>query len=263
MQGNSLKIGMIGAGAIAQFLLKEINKKSMDGLLINHLLVTNKAKYQALEAEYGIHLHTSVDGLLSSEVDLVVEAATVEAAQAIIPKVLPYKDVVSISIGAMADGAFYEKVQSIAQKYNRSIFLPSGAIGGLDLIRSAQSLGELEKVVLTTRKPANTLIDGVTEGEKVVFSGPAKEAIQQFPKNINVSIVLGLAGIGLDRTNVKLIADPHITKNIHLIEVKGAFGTASIQVENEALPENPKTSYLAALSILSTLKNLNDPIKIG
>src|SRR5690606_19312987 len=105
--------------------------------------------------------------------------------------------------------------------------------------------------------------DEAIEHEKVVFEGPAEEAIERFPKNINVSIILSLVGIGAERTLVKIIADPHVEKNNHFIEARGSFGKLTLHVENDPMPNNPKTSYLAALSILSTLSNHSQNIHIG
>lgn len=80
---------------------------------------------------------------------------------------------------------------------------------------------------------------------------------------MNISIILSLAGIGMDKTNVTIIADPNITSNIHKIEIKGEFGNAIFKTTNEPMKENPKTSYLAALSVLSTLKKHTKQIRIG
>jgi aspartate dehydrogenase len=96
-----------------------------------------------------------------------------------------------------------------------------------------------------------------------MFEGTASDAIELFPKNINVSIILSLAGLGTEHTHVKIISDPEVEKNNHIIEATGSFGKLSLQVENNPMPNNPKTSYLAALSILSTLKNKDASILVG
>lgn len=113
-----------------------------------------------------------------------------------------------------------------------------------------------------TRKPAKAL--GVESEDKfVLFDGPAKEAIQQFPQNANVAITLSLAGLGVEKTRVRIIADPAIKQNIHTIQATGEFGNLEFTFQNYSLPTNPKTSYLTALSLLSTLKSLNKQIQIG
>lgn len=99
--------------------------------------------------------------------------------------------------------------------------------------------------------------------EQEIFSGSAKEAIQLFPRNMNIAIAVSLAGIGSERTSVKVIADPQIEKNMHTIFAQGTFGEFTFEVVNEAMTENPKTSYLAALSVLASIQEQSSRLKIG
>lgn len=155
------------------------------------------------------------------------------------------------------------ELNNLANEYNRRLYLPSGAVGGLDLLQNAHALGTVTSVELTTRKPASSLVDETLEEAKVIFEGNAAEAISRYPKNMNVSIVLAVASIGFEKTRVTLVADPKIDKNIHHIEVTGDFGEATFTIKNNPLPANPKTSYLAAMSILGTLKRINGKLLIG
>ncbi|GAB3064223.1 aspartate dehydrogenase [Salinicoccus sesuvii] len=258
-----MNIGIIGAGAIANTMLERINHDAHENLRINSVLVRDKEKYQHLEGEYGISLHTDLGYFLDSDVDIVVEAANVEVAKSVLPEVMRKKDAMLISVGALAEGEFVAELMQIAKTNGRTLHLPSGAIGGLDLIQNVQSHGELESVTLTTRKPAVALTYETVASEKAVFEGKAIDAIKHFPKNMNVAIILAMAGIGMERTHVTLIADPSTDRNTHQIEVKGAFGRASFTIENEPLPENHNTSYLAAISILGTLERMNRNFVIG
>lgn len=258
-----MNIGLIGAGAIANFLLTEINQKQMDDLQIKSVFVRDRKKYKSLELKYNARLFTDLEAFLASGVDTVVEAATIEAVHEHLPTVLKEKDAVLISIGALADETFLQKVSDLVEIHKHSLYLPSGAIGGLDLLQNAHALGTVKEVSLTTRKPADSLVDSPINIEEIVFEGKATDAIKQFPKNINVSIILSLAGIGLDKTKVTIIADPKTDKNSHHIEVQGDFGTAALTVDNAPLPENPKTSYLAAMAVLGTLKRIGGRIRIG
>lgn len=256
-------IGLIGVGAIGNFLLKEINRDKAHGIKIESVLVRDRRKYESLQSEFNVTLYTELDEFLCSNIDIVVEAANVEAVKTILPKAIKEKDTIIISIGALADEYFRQHVLHLANIHQHTIYLPSGAIGGLDLLQNAQTLGTVKEVSLTTRKPANSLVDHAIMDEVVVFEGKAADAIKQFPKNINVSIVLSLAGIGIDKTKVTIIADPHVDKNNHQVEIKGDFGSATFSIKNNSLPDNPKTSYLAAMSILGTLKRINGNVKIG
>lgn len=258
-----MNIGIIGGGAISQFLLNKINNERAVNFPIKSVYVRNEAKYSFLSDEYGVDVHTDFDLFLDSDIDVVVEAANVDAVKQLIPKAIKEKHAIIVSVGALADESFSKKIYKLVTTYNNTVHLPSGAIGGLDLLQNAHVLNEVTDVTLTTRKPAHTLTEKEVDKEKTIFSGSAAQAIKNFPENINVSIILSLAGIGVNDTKVNIIADPHIKRNNHTIHIDGAFGQASIKVENNPLTENPKTSYLAALSILGTLQQLNNTIQIG
>lgn len=248
-----MKIGVIGAGAISQFLLDELSEQN---LKVTSLLVRNEEKYMGLAQTYNVELFTNVVDFLQSNIDIVVEAADIEAVKQLVPTILQKKPVILISVGALADEKLLNELFKITKRYQQKLHLPAGAIGGLDLLQNAQSLGAVTDVSLTTRKPASALLEEPIVTEKVIFEGTAAQAIECFPKNMNVSIVLALAGLGFERTAVTLIADPNVTQNIHQIKVVGDFGEANIEVKNNPMPANPKTSYLAALSIVGTLKRL-------
>lgn len=258
-----MNIGLIGAGAIGEFLLREINESAHDSLKINSVLVRNREKYQKLETDFGVELFTEIDAFLSSEIDIVVESATVEAARELLPEVIRKKDAVLISVGALADEELVAEVTRNATESGHALHLPSGAVGGLDLLQNAQTFGKLDTVTLETRKPAGTLTDEDIETERTMFEGKAIEAIEQYPKNMNVSIILAFAGVGIKETDVTIIADPDIDRNIHNVKVTGDFGEAEFTFKNNPLPENPKTSYLAALSVCGTLERIYKNVKIG
>ncbi|KQL45945.1 hypothetical protein AN963_13055 [Brevibacillus choshinensis] len=260
-----MKIGIIGGGTVATFLIKSINvDQRLPGCTVDSVFLRSADVAEAWERDYGTRAFTEMEAFLSSGIDIVVEAATVEAvrdyAELVISK---RKDLVIISVGALVDQELYDRLNEICRQLGTHIHLPSGAIGGLDVIHSAMALGQLDEVSLTTRKPPASLLGRQLDAKEVVFDGTATEAISRFPKNINVAIVLSLAGLGCDNTRVKIVADPEATKNIHTIEAVGSFGKMNIQLENDPMPDNPKTSYLAALSVLSTLKKQTERISIG
>ena len=252
-----MNIGLIGAGAIGQFLLK--HAKDHSDLRITSILVRDKVKYHHLEEAYNVKLYTELNEFLKSDIDIVVEAANVEAVKTYLNAVLDVKDMMVISIGAFSDTSLLESVSTSKHK----LYLPSGAVGGLDLIQNVNTLNHLSSVTLTTTKPASSLVDDELSEPTVVFEGAAKDAIDKFPKNMNVSIILSLAGLGIEKTKVRLVADPNATENVHHVYVTGEFGEATIEVKNHPLKVNPKTSALAALSVLSTLERIESNIFIG
>lgn len=261
-----MKIGLIGCGNIGKFLLKSVN---IDGLLPEGRIVAiydvNEDYAKQVGQEFAAEAYADIHSLIQADdVDLVIEAANIKVVEAYAPAILESgKDLLLISVGALADANFYDQLKQLCQANGTKIYLPSGAIGGLDVLKAAMSIGQLDAVSITTRKPPQALPGAPLDNESVLFEGSASEAIQLFPQNINVSIILSLVGLGPDKTSVKIIADPNVTKNNHCIEAKGSFGKLTLQVENDPMPNNPKTSYLAALSVLSTLKNRNEIIRVG
>lgn len=264
-----MNIGLIGAGTIGRFLLEKINQeKRLQGFKVTSVLdERNKSKdtLEELSHTYNIEHYNELSSFLNAPIDLVVECANVDLVKQYAKEIVKKKDFFIISIGALVDMDFYQELKTLSRSMDRNIYLPSGAIGGLDIIKSANVMGGLESVSLTTRKPAQALTDQdeVILKEKVLFKGAAKDAIAQFPKNANVSIILSLAGIGVEDTKVTIIMDPSVERNIHEVRATGDFGELNIKLENKPSPTNPKTSYLTALSILSALKSLDDAIKIG
>ena len=255
-----MNIGLVGSGAIGQYLLNNINGNSHGALKITSVFVRNYDKYQHLEDQYNVKLFTDLKQFLAADTDIVVEAANVETSKELLPAIIKVKDTMLISIGALADE---DLLKIVSAEDSKTLHLPSGGIGGLDLVQNARALGNLDAVTLTTRKPAASLIDESIDTEKVVFEGKAKDAIDKFPKNMNISIILSLAGLGIDKTNVILIADPAADKNTHTINISGGFGDAELTISNNPLPENPKTSALAALSVYATLERMSGNVKIG
>ena len=141
----------------------------------------------------------------------------------------------------------------------RRIYIPSGAICGLDNLKVGR-ISPLSSLLLRTTKSPSSL--GIPASEKtLIFKGKANECIKEFPKNVNVSVSLSLA-CGRD-ADVELFVDPSVERNVHEIFAEGDFGDIYIRVSNLPSPDNPSTSYLAALSILSLLNQLNDPLVIG
>ena len=226
-------------------------------------LVRNKEKYIHLESKYNIEITEDINRLLEDDIDLIVEAATVSSVKRYLPKVIKRKDAVIISVGAFSDETFLKNIYTVARENNHAIYLPSGAIGGLDLIQNAEATSGLKNVKITTRKPATVFGEEGLTKEKMIFNGSANRAIEKFPKNINVAIILSLAGIGTTKTSVEIIASPFITENEHTIEVSGEFGEMKTTIKNKPMPENENTSYLAALSVLGTILRKTSQIKIG
>ncbi len=258
-----MNIGIIGTGNIATYLLEQVNGKEMANGRVIAVFGRNQEMGHQLSEQFSADFYTDLQAFLKLPLDIVVEATTVEAARLYVKDVVTHKkDLVVSSIGVFKDAGFLDELKTLAESSGTQIYLPSGAIGGLDVLQSAKAAGGLERVQLTTRKsPASLGMDA--DKEKVIFEGSARDAVEQFPKNVNVAMTLALAGIGIEKTTVRIIVDPAIEQNTHTIEAEGDFGKLQLQVENHPMPSNPKTSLLAALSILAVLQNKDGALKIG
>lgn len=266
-----MKIALIGCGAIGKVIAGSILEKRVDAQLsyVYDIDVEKARKFsERFKTEY-----MDFEKILKQDVDLVLEAASQEAVRTLVPKALEAgKNVMIMSTGALADEQLLKKIKELAEKRNLKVYLPSGAIAGLDAIKSAR--GEIERVVIKTTKPPASL-EGAPFFEKhplklkeirkptLIYEGPAEEAVKLFPSNINVAASLSLAGIGTKKTLVQIIADPNIKSNVHEITAEGRFGVVRTRTENVPSPDNPKTSYLAALSAVATLKKITEAIEVG
>ena len=264
-----MRVGVIGAGAIGRYLIEALRS----GKAGDHEVVVVADMLPDAGVE-GLPYTTDVGSLPGYDLDLVVEAAAQAAARAhAIPMLEAGLDVMIMSVGALADEAFYGQLREAARRAGRRVYIPSGALGGLDAVKAAAIAG-LDEVELITTKPPIALQgaayfdahpvdwDRIT-GPTTVYEGPALEAVGWFPQNVNVAAVLSLAGLGPHRTRVRIVADPTFTVNQHRVRAKGAFGDVEITLNNLPSPDNPKTSWLAALAAVAMLRRLADPVQIG
>ena len=276
MIGSVLKrIGLLGCGAIGTQIALAINSGQVQAEL-THVYDYDKSKAESLVARLD-KKPTIVENphlLSSNNVDLVVEAASQDAIKNHALSIIQNrKDLMIMSVGALLDESVFDILFDACHEFKKRIYLPSGAIAGLDAIKSVKS--ELESVTLVTTKNPKALagakffeaknmdVNSIKE-KTTIFEGAAKEAVTLFPANINVAALLSLAGLGSEKTLVKIVADPNTNKNTHQIEASGIFGKISIQVENVPDNTNPKTSRLAILSAIECLRTIcSDDIKIG
>ena len=266
---HPLNIALVGHGAIAGYVADRMVPVS--GINIAALICRQTSLDRAETfAKKRFPVVTSV-GQLDPKPDLLVDCAghsgLVNHAPAALARGI---DVISISTGALAQPGLAHELERCAKEGNSAIRFLSGAVGGIDALTAA-SAGDIDRVVYTGRKPplgwagspAEEKCDLNTLSEPFEhFSGNAREAARLYPKNANVAATIALASIGLDNVAVRLIADPNVDKNIHEIDAQGVFGTLHVRMEGNPLPGNPKSSALAAMSIVGDLKRRIAPIGI-
>ena len=275
------KICIIGCGTIGRELALAIDSGKVRGarlVALFDIIRESAEKLKGLLINSNLAIFSNFLELTASsqfdDADLVIEAASQDGAKKYSKSLLAHKkDLLLMSAGALADESFFSQLSDLVVLNRSRIYVPSGAIAGIDAIRSVKEM--LDSVTLTTTKHPKALEGApffvasrtklkTIRKKTLVFQGTAAEAVANFPANINVAAVLSLAGIGIDKTRVKIIADPNIRVNKHEIQAIGTFGKLALTVRNIPSPNNPKTSILAVLSAIECLRSICEPgIKVG
>jgi aspartate dehydrogenase len=261
-----MKIGIIGYGAIAGY----VHAHALPGRHTLRAALVRPARREELAAQLaGTDVVTAVDEL-PADLDVMIDCAGHGALRAYGAAILRRgTPLITVSLGALADANLYQSLEQAAAEGGTRLHLASGAIGALDCLRSAR-VGELHTVTYVGRKPprgwkgspAETRLDLDNPGTAAAthFAGSARVAATEYPKNANVAAAVALAGIGFDDTQVELIADPTISENIHEVRATGDFGSFHFEIRGNALPGNPRSSALAAMSIVSALQQTSQSI---
>ena len=254
-----MNLGIIGCGAIGTDVAKAAD--AMKEIKKIYLYDIDKEASNALCKILKKGEIQKVSDFLD-DIDVVFEGASQQAVIEYAEQILKSgKDLILMSVGSLFEDSFRKKLEKIAREKCCKIYVPSGAVCGIDGILSA-SVGGLNEVTLVTTKPPSSLGKSFDE-RTVLFEGNAREAVEKFPANINVAASLSLAGKGFDETKVEIVVDPVVTRISHKILAHGKFGRLRVELENMPNPNNPGSSYMASLSAIATLRRIIDPIQIG
>ena len=263
------RITLIGCGAIARALLAQ--SRAVPQLLITHVVVRSARVKATQEVLDQLGLGARAVGQVPVDAELLLECAGHGALlEHVLPALTRGVECGVLSVGALSEPGLPERLEAAARAGGTRLNLLSGAIGAIDALAAAR-LGGLDEVIYTARKPpagwrgtaAEKVLDlaGLTTAA-TIFEGSARGAAATYPKNANVAATLSLAGVGLDATRVRLIADPNVTDNVHEVEARGAFGELRLSMRGKPLADNPKTSALTVLSGLRFLCNQSLPLAI-
>ncbi|WP_341889215.1 aspartate dehydrogenase [Variovorax sp. YR752] len=260
------RIALVGCGAIGTSVLELL--RGDPALKVVAIVVPAEGVAAAQKVAPDVQVGSAVP---ASGIDLVVETAGHAAIeQHVLPALARGTPCVVASVGALSATGFAEKLEAAAIAGHTQVQLIPGAIGGIDALAAAR-IGGLSSVRYTGRKPPQAWkgtpaeqgrnLDTLTH-ETVIFEGSAREAALLYPKNANVAATVSFAGLGLDQTLVRLIADPATTENVHTVEAEGAFGSFALTMRNKPLAANPKTSALTVYSAVRALRNRVAPLAI-
>jgi aspartate dehydrogenase len=258
-----ITLGLIGFGGIGRGIATALQVPP-DGYRLVALLVRPYQLDEARTAAPAATVTDSITAFLATKPDIVIEAAGQPAMRAHALDVLNQGcDLFVISTGALADAAFRDSCMAAAKSNGARILLPVGATAGLDGLLAMREDG-LQRVTYTSTKPPQAWkgtpaeavcdLDSLRE-PTVVFEGSAAEAATKFPKNANLAATVALAGLGLERTQVRLVADPAATGNTGRIEAQSENSYLTVIVAGRSSANNPKTSAITGRSVLSALTN--------
>lgn len=257
-----MRVGLIGLGAIARRLLRLVQPE--DELEFVGALVRDLGKPRDA---FAIPVCASVEDLIARQPEVVVEAGGHAALRSYGPPLLcAGVDLLIVSVGALADPSFERALVAAARQGHSRAVVASGAIGALDALASA-AVGGLSRVTHITRKPARALLPAdeadLLSGPRELFRGAAREGVLLFPESVNVAAAVSLAGLGLDGTELCVIADPALERNTHEVIAEGAFGELRFSIRNVPTEENPRTGELVAMSVLHCLRRRTAALTIG
>jgi aspartate dehydrogenase len=274
-----MRIGIIGGGVIGRLVLEHVRRGDLGDVKAVAILGRGEAsRGRPLAAEFGVDFVTTVAALLALSPDAVVEAASHEAVrQHAAPLLEAGVPVIVLSAGALCDDALRAKLERLAEKAAASrrplLYVPSGGIGGLDALKAACAAGVDHAEIAVTKPPAawkgipyverlGVDLDRLA-GPVTLFDGTAREGVPHFPANVNIAAVLAMAGVGFERTRLKVVADPALRFNTHYITVRGRTGTISLKFESVPSPDNPKTALLACYSALAAIRQFGSAVRYG
>ena len=258
---------IIGYGAITHEIVECLDRLGDTGRIVGILDLPERLEALNRNAAGRFPVVGRLDELLALGPPMVVECAGHGAVHACAAEVLASgMDFLMASVGTLAEAEFAETLTRAAAPGTR-LLIPAGAIAGVDGLLAARTAG-LRAVTYSSLKPpkawagtpAEDILDlAGTVHAMTFFEGTARQAALQYPQNANVGATVALAGLGLDATRVKLIADPGVTDPLGIIEAEGDFGTFRFEIFAFAAPSNPKTSLLTAHSIVHAMRHGGEP----
>ena len=270
-----MRIGILGGGVIAALIIEEIRAGRLgDAQVIAIAGRGPQSRGRALAGRCGATFGIGAESLIALRPDVIVEAASHDAVREAAERILQAGiALILLSGGALADDGLRERLERAAAAHHALLYVPSGGIGGLDALKAVCAAGAEEVRIAVTKPPAawkgipyverlGIDLDHLT-GPATLFEGSAREGVPHFPANVNIAAVLSLAGIGFDRTRLRVVADPALRFNTHSIRVRGATGIIDLRFESVPSPDNPKTALLACYSALAAIRQLASPVRYG
>lgn len=266
-----MRVGILGGGAIARLFLEH---RTGDVEIVAIAGRSERSRGAALARDFGVPFVIGVQPLVAARPEIVIEAASHDAvrehAEALLSAGIA---LIVLSGGALHEDVLRERLERASRANRAPLYVPSGGIGGLDALKAACAAGVDEVSIAVTKPPAawkgipyvermKLDLDRLA-GAVTLFEGTAREGVPHFPANVNIAAVLSLAGVGFDRTRLKVVADPALKHNTHFITIRGKTGTIDLRFQSVPSPDNPKTAMLACYSALAAFRQFGSTVRYG
>lgn len=257
------KIALVGCGALGYEIALGIRDRLGDCYRLIGIYTDQPGRTEECAKEFGCQAYDSKEALLQNQPDLLIEAAGGEALRSILEDaVVRGISVIPLSVGVFADTEYCVHIQELAEEHGVYVYLPSGAVGGFDLMAAMKMDLGMSAAIRTEKPPRAFSGAPILRGQEltdrkfeVIFEGDAAEAIRAFPQNVNVAVAVGLATVGVEQLSVTVASNPDLEANRHTIELDGAFGSAKITISAKP-SSNAHSSRLAAYSVIGLLSRL-------
>jgi aspartate dehydrogenase len=276
------KVGIIGFGTIGYQIARSVESGYLSLARLSFIVDLSSERLEVAKKLFTNEkptMFSDPDLLFDSEsyksTQIIVESASGAAVRQYAKQILSDgKYLIIFSVGELVDDTLLKELESEAARHTGVIHIPTGAIAGIDAIRSARN--NLHEITITTTKSPKSLAGAPyfdifedihlqeLRHRTVLYDGDVRKAVRLFPSNVNVFAALALATGNIAKIKVKIVADPNIKVNRHEIDVRGDFGVLQIVASNIPHPENPRTSTLAVLSAIETVRSAcNETVKVG
>ena len=261
-------VALLGCGALGSVLAEGLQQHLGDTYTLTGILCSTPARNQAAADRFSCKGYQSLEALLADRPDYVAEAATGEAVRTCGSAVLRGgSELILLSAGVLADETLRRDLETAAREGGAHLWIASGAIGGFDLMRTMSLVEEPSPCVDSLKSPASLQGAPFLQGRQLgdnpcrIFDGTVREAIAGFPKNVNVAVAAALAAADVEQAHARIDSQPGLTDNLHWITLKNASVSASIEIASRPAPDNPRSSSLAAWSVLALLRELASPLR--
>ncbi len=262
----NFRLGLIGLGAIGLQIIDAAKTGALPRVEVASVLVRRPR-------DGNDPLVTAdPDRFFASRLDAVAEGAGHQAVRDHGERTLDSgADLLLCSVGALTDDALLDRLVAAARRNKKRLILPSAGIGSLDILAAA-AVGGLDTVEIVVRKQPEAWLGTEAEGHYdlmnlkapvTIYDGPVRDGARRFPQNVNISAATALAGLGLDRTKLVVVADPTIRTHIVEIHARGAFGRYDFVEDVIPTAENPKTGKLVGMAVVKAVRQLTQPVVIG